>query len=268
MLLKSLSFKFFFFILFLIPKLVTPTDIPKVVPKPEIPIKKYNDLFLEIKKQNWQIAKSIAYDYGINNIQTYVEWLDITRPGSKHSFNYLKDFLKRHPNWPKETEIRKKIESSISTSTNAEEVLEWYSTNKPVTVKGSIDYLERKLLGGFTQNNIQMIRDIWITKNLTYKQQRYFIKKYSRYWTNEDNWKRFDRLMWEGKTVSAKRTLLRIKGDYRKLGDARLALSSRAGNVSSLINKVPKYLKDDPGLIYERMRWRRKAKLETAFAFF
>ncbi|MDC3091276.1 lytic transglycosylase domain-containing protein [Rickettsiales bacterium] len=251
----------------MIPELVASTDIPKVIPKPEIRTKKYNDLFSEIKKQNWQIAKSIAYDYGINNILTYVEWLDITRPGSKHSFSYLKNFLKKNPNWPKETEIKKKIELSISISTNSREVLEWYSTNEPITVKGSIDYLEHKLLSGFTQNNIQMIRDIWITKNLTYKQQRYFIKKYSRYWTNEDNWKRFDRLMWEGKTVSAKRTLLRIKGDYRKLGDARLALSSRAGNVSSLINKVPKYLKDDPGLIYERMRWRRKAKLETAEEF-
>ena len=266
MLLKSLSFKFFF-ILFLFPILVNSTSIPDAIPKPEIQKEKYNDLFVEIKKQNWQIAKSIASDYGINSIHTYVEWLDITRPGSKKSFTYLKNFLKKNPNWPKELEIKKKIESSISISSNSKEVLEWYSINKPITVKGSIDHLEHKLLNGFTENKIQMIRDIWVNKNLTYKQQRYFIKKYNKYWTNEDNWKRFDRLMWEGKTVSAKRTLLRIKGDYRKLGEARLALSSRAGNVSSLIKKVPNYLKNDPGLIYERMRWRRKAKLETAEEF-
>ena len=266
MLLKSLSFKFFF-ILFLFPILVNSTNLPDAIPKPEIQKEKYNDLFVEIKKQNWQIAKSIASDYGINSIHTYVEWLDITRPGSKKSFKYLKNFLKKNPNWPKELEIKKKIESSISISSNSKEVLEWYSINKPITVKGSIDHLEHKLLNGFTENKIQMIRDIWVNKNLTYKQQRYFIKKYNKYWTNEDNWKRFDRLMWEGKTVSAKRTLLRIKGDYRKLGEARLALSSRAGNVSSLIKKVPNYLKNDPGLIYERMRWRRKAKLETAEEF-
>ena len=53
-------------------------------------------------------------------------------------------------------------------------------------------------------------------------------------------------------------------GDLRKLGNARLALSTRSPDVSTLIKKVPSYLKSEPGLIYERMRWRRKAKLETA----
>ena len=108
MLLKSLSFKFFF-ILFLYPILVNSTNLPDAIPKPEIQKEKYNDLFVEIKKQNWQIAKSIASDYGINSIHTYVEWLDITRPGSKKSFKYLKNFLKKNPNWPKELEIKKKL---------------------------------------------------------------------------------------------------------------------------------------------------------------
>ena len=70
--------------------------------------------------------------------------------------------------------------------------------------------------------------------------------------------------MIEGKTFSARKTLNRIKGDKRKLGEARLALSRRSPNVSELIKNVPTQLKNDPDLIYERMRWRRKAKLDTA----
>ena len=94
--------------------------------------------------------------------------------------------------------------------------------------------------------------------DLTRSQQKYFIKKYSSYWNNEDNWKRFNRLIYEGKNVSARRTLKQNFIDYRKLGEARLGLSRRAGNVSSLIKNVPQKLKNDPGFIYERMRWRRK----------
>ena len=41
-------------------------------------------------------------------------------------------------------------------------------------------------------------------------------------------------------------------------------MSRRSPNVSSLIKKVPQKYQSDPGLIYERMRWRRKAKLDTA----
>ena len=83
------------------------------------------------------------------------------------------------------------------------------------------------------------IRDIWINSNLTYRQQKYFIKKYSRFWTEKDNWQRFNRLIYEGKNLSARRTLNRISGDYRRLGEARLGLSRRVGNVSSLIKNVP-----------------------------
>ena len=64
---------------------------------------------------------------------------------------------------------------------------------------------------------------------------KYFIKKYSGFWTQKDNWKRFNRLIYEGKNLSARRTLNRISGDYRKLGEARLGLSRRVGNVSILI---------------------------------
>ena len=60
---------------------------------------------------------------------------------------------------------------------------------------------------------------------------------------------------------------MRLKGDKRLLGNARLALSMRSGNVSKLIDKVPNYLLSDAGLIYERMRWRRKAKLDSAEEF-
>ena len=42
-------------------------------------------------------------------------------------------------------------------------------------------------------------------KSLTSTQQRYFIRKYSKYWTQDDNWERFNRLMKEGKTFSARK---------------------------------------------------------------
>ena len=267
MLIKLISFKLFFLIAFTLPIFSNSQNIPKAISKPEIIKKKYSELFLEIKKQNWQIAKSIASDYNDKNLITLVEWLNITRPGSKHSFNYLVDFLKNNPNWPLENKIKKKIESSIVSSDNPKEILEWFKINKPLTVKGSIDYLESRLALGLNENKKKLIQDIWINKNLTYSQQNYFIRKYSKYWDQDHNWKRFDRLMWEGKTVSARKTLRRIKGDLRNLGNARLALSVRAPNVSNLIKKVPLHLKNDPGLLYERMRWRRKAKLETAQEF-
>ena len=242
-------------------------EMPRVVAKPEIREVPYGDVLNALKKQKWTMAKILADDYKNENLSKLVKWLDITRPGSQFNFSELKQFLEKNKNWPKANIIKKKIESSINSSISPKKIIEWYDANPPITNKGVIDYFEAQLKTNQIKDIDERVQNIWIERNLTYNQQKYFIKKYSRYWDASDNWKRFDRLLWEGKNFSAKKTLLRIKGDYRALGNARLALSNRAGNVSLLISRVPKKLRNDPGLIYERMRWRRKAKLETAKEF-
>ncbi|MEE2695444.1 MAG: lytic transglycosylase domain-containing protein [Pseudomonadota bacterium] len=259
--------KFFFLLIFSIPLTSQALEPPKPKARPEIKIGTYKDVFDQIRKQNWSMAIVLADDYKDRNLSSYIKWLDITRPGSNHSFDYLTGFLNKHQNWPKKDVILEKIESSINKDLDSIKILDWFKKNPPNTSKGKIDYLERLIETGqlkeFKEKQ-RRIKDIWIKSNLTYKQQRYFIRKYSKFWDQTDNWKRFDRLIYEGKTVSARRTLNRITGDLRKLGEARLGLSRRTGNVENLIYNVPKSLKNNPGLIYERMRWRRKAKLDTA----
>ena len=264
MITKISSIKFFFFLIFLVPYYSKSLDYPRPIAKPEVIIPYYKDVFDQIKKQNWVMAIAVADDYNNKALSSYVRWLDITRPGSNHNFFYLTNFFNNHKNWPSSKKIKEKIESSITDQTNDQELLEWFELHKPITAKGSIEYLELRIRLKKNFNKTNVIKDIWINKNLTKKQQKYFIKKYSQHWNQSDNWQRFNRLIYEGKNVSARRTLNRISGDQRKLGEARIALSRRSPNVSSLIEKVPKYLLKDPGLVYERMRWRRKAKLDTA----
>ena len=117
------SIKFFFFLFIFFSTNAIALDYPKPIAKPEIPKKEYDDVFQQIKKQNWVMALALAEDYGNKNLSSYVQWLDITRPGSKHSFTYLSNFLKKHPHWPKQKIIFEKIESSISSTDNKKKFL-------------------------------------------------------------------------------------------------------------------------------------------------
>ncbi len=261
---KFISFKFFFFLFFLIDNTTLALNPPSPKARPEIKVFAFDDVFDQIKKQNWTMAIALADDYQNQALSSYIRWLDITRPGSNHSFEYLKKFYLEHTHWPKLNLIVEKVEQSINEEISKNKIIEWFKISPPTTSKGKITLMEATLKEKNIDEKKSSVKDIWINSNLTLKQQRYFIKKYSAFWSQKDNWKRFNRLMYEGKTLSARRTLNRISGDYRKLGEARLGLSRRVGNVSSLIRNVPSYLKNDPGLIYERMRWRRKAKLDSA----
>jgi len=262
-----LRIKFFFFLIFTIPYDLSALNYPAAKARPEIKVGEYKDVFDQIKKQNWAMAIVLADDYKNSYLSSYIKWLDITRPGSNKSFDYLTNFFYKHQHWPKKKQILERIESSINKSLDSRKILDWFKKNPPKTSKGKIDYLEALIENGkineFNEKQ-KRIKNIWIKSNLTYKQQRYFVRKYSKFWNQNDNWERFNRLIYEGKNVSARRTLNRITGDLRKLGEARLGLSRRSGDVASLINNVPQSLRNNPGLIYERMRWRRKAKLDTA----
>ena len=46
--------------------------------------------------------------------------------------------------------------------------------------------------------------------------------------------------------------------DYQGLYNARLLLMSKSYGVDNAIRKVPGKLKKDPGLLYDRLKWRRK----------
>ncbi len=93
--------KFFFLIVLFNFSKVTAITPPEVLVRPEIKLQKYQDVFDNIKKQNWVMAITLADDYNNKALSSYVRWLDITRPGSNHNFEYLSNFFLKHKHWPK-----------------------------------------------------------------------------------------------------------------------------------------------------------------------
>ena len=76
-----------------------------------------------------------------------------------------------------------------------------------------------------------------------------------------------DRLLWEGRYWPAQRMLHKVNPRYLALSVARLRLMRMQRNVDGAIAKVPAELRDHPGLVYERLRWRRRKGLDTALEF-
>ena len=83
---------FFLIVLFNFSKVIALSP-PEVLARPEIKLQKYQDVFDQIKKQNWVMAITLADDHNNKSLSSYVRWLDITRPGSNHNFDYLSNFF-------------------------------------------------------------------------------------------------------------------------------------------------------------------------------
>ncbi len=87
---------------------------------------------------------------------------------------------------------------------------------------------------------------------------KFFRKKFKKILNSKDYIKRADYLAYENKYWDLKRMLRYLPKDYQLLYTARQLLMSRSYGVDNAINKVPQKLKNDSGLNYDRLKWRRK----------
>jgi soluble lytic murein transglycosylase len=83
-------------------------------------------------------------------------------------------------------------------------------------------------------------------------------KKYKKYLSSDDYIKRADHLAWENKYWDLKRMLRYLPKDYQLLYTARQILMSKSYGVDKAIANIPSKLKNDAGLNYDRLKWRRK----------
>ena len=117
---------------------------------------------------------------------------------------------------------------------------------------------ESYTLTGNKEKGIQLIKEGWITAELTKSELRFYRKKFKKYLDANDYVKRADYLAWNNKYWDLKRMLRYLPKDYELLYNARQLLMSKSYGVDNAISKVPVRFKNDAGLNYDRLKWRRK----------
>jgi soluble lytic murein transglycosylase len=191
-------------------------------------------------------------------------WISYTQSDSA-SFGELSSFVTANPTWPEMDLLIRRAEESMPVSLPPAEVMDWFKVHTPTSTAGWTRYAEALFAQGLDQMARQVVRETWTDGNFPRNDEAAFFKKYSKFLTSADHAKRLDRLIWEGKYDQAQRMLPRVTAEYKQLADARIALAHSAGNVDSLLNKIPAAYQSDPGLVYERLRWRRrKNKIDEA----
>lgn len=182
-------------------------------------------------------------------------------------FDELAAFLHFNPQWPRARRIEAKLEARLSATATDDEVLNWFTGRQPKTALGKARYAVALLNRGDKGDQAQataMLREAWINGDFSKADEKHFMGRHNKRIRTSDHIARLDRLLWEGRYWGVRRHLWRVPKAYQKLGLARISLRRQIGNVDALVARVPQNLQRDPGLIYERLRWRRKKGKDTA----
>ena len=185
------------------------------------------------------------------------DWVDFERTGTDASFARITTFIDKNPNWPRLRRLQRRAEEAITDSDPARRIADWLTKHPPVSGYGMVGLGEARSALGQKDEGGRLIRRGWIAGNFAQTRERQIIRRHRRLLTRDDHGRRLERLLWDGQTSAAWRMLRYVDKDTSLLAQARIALRRKSGGVDAAIARVPQALKQHPGLVYERLRWRR-----------
>jgi len=235
---------------------------PSLPPPPPDARSLYRAAFAAAETGDWIIAQGLAARGGETIPSKVLTWLALLKARPSPRFEALAAFIDANPDWPRLRGLRRRAEAALNTRIAPDRVVAWFAAHPPLTALGKQRLGEALLALGDNDQALSVLRDAWITGNFTRADERVFYKRHRKRLRSADHVARLDRLLWDGKRYAARRMLRRVDKGFAKLALARLSLRLRAGGVDGAIARVPTALKDHPGLLYERLRWRRRKGLD------
>ena len=226
----------------------------------------YREAFQAARAGDWAGAGRFADKAQDGLLAKVLWWLNLTRDGSGASFSDISAFIAANPDWPSGLILRQHAEES-TIGVADKTVSDWYDRFPPVTAAGKLRQAQIWINGGRVDDGNARIRDVWINSDLTVFEEKTLLQRYHGVLREEDHVARLDRLLWDGKSDAARRMFPYVGADYRALAEARLKLAHLSKGFEKALAAVPAALQSNPGLLYERMRWRnRKGHADEAVA--
>jgi len=213
----------------------------------------------EMKKSNWTTALKISKKARDKSIYNFIQWIHLLTNGNKASFYDYLTFINKNPNYPRINRLRYLAEHKLSNKKiSPRKIIDWFNQKDPFSGYGKMILGESYILTGNKNLGTNLIKEGWVTADLSKSELRFFRKKFKKYLNADDYIKRADYLAWNNKYWDLKRLLRYLPKDYELLYNARQLLMSKSYGVDQAIKKVPKKFKNDAGLNYDRLKWRRK----------
>ena len=181
------------------------------------------------------------------------------------SFKDITEVVQNQADWPRMTGIRSKAEAELfNKPLRPQATIDWFMGQEPVSGEGRAALADAYFKLGKDEIGKKWLRSAWRDSRLTRDRQKRIYSKYKKHLTEADHAARADHLIWLGSRYysSAQGLSGLMSFPDRAVMDARMRVAKNASGMDAAIKAVPAALKNDPGLLYERARWRRKRKSE------
>ena len=212
-----------------------------------------------MQKSKWSSALKTSKKAKDKSIYNFIQWRHLLTIGNRASFYDYKVFIDQNSKYPRIDRLKYLAEHKLSTAkVSPKKIISWFDLSEPLSGYGKMILGESYVLNKDLDRGKKLIKDGWITANLSKNDLIYFRKKFKKHLNADDYIKRADYLAWNNKYWDLRRLTKYLPKDYELLYTARHILMSKGYGVDQAIKNVPDKFKNDAGLNYNRLKWRRK----------
>ena len=206
-------------------------------------------------QQDWAEATARAQGAGAVGADV-IEWQRL-RAGEGLLGDY-EAFLARRPDWPGLPYLKAAGEVAVARSTDPDRILQYFDGQAPAKAAGVLALTAALEAKGRHADAVEAATQGWTKLKFTADEQAQLLATYGPD-LRVAHELRLDRILWDGaRADEGARMLPLVPKDWAALGKARLALRGDKAGAAALVNAVPKALKDDPGLAFERFLFRMR----------
>ena len=210
-----------------------------------------------VSRKEWKKAARSAAQAGHPLAAAVVDWHRLRSPDADISFAEIASFLNAYPDWPDRAALLRRAEETMPEAYPDPAARAWFDRFPPLSGIGRQRHAEALIASGDGDAGRRLLREAWTRGDFPQDLERRFLRKHGRTLDVEDHIRRLDRLLWNERRSAARRVLPYVGKAHRRLGKARLRLMERRPGVDGAIRQVPQELRNHPGLVFERVRWRR-----------
>ena len=234
----------------------------EVAPLSPADVVTYRAAFLAMNADAWDSALAAASQASDPVLAKVIEGLYLARDESEAPFTDVVGFIIANPDWPNISDLRRAAERQMPEDLPPAFAAAWFADYPPLTFDAVMRYAEALAALDRDERLRELVNERWTTIRVTEDQQRQFLDRFGNLLAPGAHEARLEALLWANRATEARRILPMVSRGLQALANARIRLASRRrSGVDRAVAAVPDSLADDGGLIYERVRWRRRADL-------
>lgn len=216
---------------------------------------------IDLVRKNQQ-GQATDVERGISDpvARKLVEWVILHSEDGSSDFSRYAAFVAANPSWPGIMTMRRRAEAVLwQDRVDPQAVIDFFRTEPPLTAKGHFALARALLTRGDIAGAAATLRQAWRNDGFSADLEEQVRDTFAGLITPADDAQRMAARLYAGDDDAGLRAAHHLDANTLAIAKARAAVINDAHDARTLLDAVPEAARRDPGYMFSRIQWLRRA---------